>query len=127
MFVDPSKDWRTHMLQLLPIENPRGMAGLAKQKFAGSYRKFDSDPTDPECQHRQRSTYCRLMHRADDSGLLVPPAYICADSACRTCHLLNRKPLKPSQQCAWPRPLLSVIPSTVSHKHSASAGGVGLV
>ncbi len=40
MFVDPSKDWKTHMQQLLPIENPRGMAGLAKQKFAGSYRYY---------------------------------------------------------------------------------------
>ncbi len=40
MFVDPSKDWKTHMQQLLPIENPRGMAGLAKQKFSGSYREF---------------------------------------------------------------------------------------
>ncbi len=82
MFVDPSKDWKTHMQQLLPIENPRGMAGLAKQKFAGSYREFDTDPTDPElpeCPHRQRSTYCHLMHRADDSGLLVPPAYISVD------------------------------------------------
>jgi hypothetical protein len=50
IFVDPSKDWKTHMQQLLPIadENPRGMAGLAKQKFAGSYREFDTDPTDPE-------------------------------------------------------------------------------
>ncbi len=79
MFVDPSKDWKTHMQQLLPIENPRGMAGLAKQKFAGSYREFDTDPTDLECPHRQRSTYCHLMHRADDSGLLVPPACISAD------------------------------------------------
>jgi hypothetical protein len=80
MFVDPSKDWKTYMQQLLPIENPRGMAGLAKQKFAaGSYREFDTDPTDQECPHRQRSTYCHLMHRADDSGLLVPPAYISAD------------------------------------------------
>ena len=56
MFVDPSKDLKTHMQQLLAIENPRGMAGLAKQKFAGSYREFDTDPTDPECPHRQRST-----------------------------------------------------------------------
>jgi hypothetical protein len=55
------------------------MAGLTKQKFAGSYREFDSDPTDPECPHRQHSTYCHLMLRADDSGLLVPPAYISAD------------------------------------------------
>ena len=47
MFVDPSKDWLTHMQQLLPIENPRGVAGLAKQKFADSYKEFDSDPTDP--------------------------------------------------------------------------------
>ncbi len=79
MFVDPSKDWKTHMQQLLPIENPRGMAGLAglaKQNFAGSYREWDTDPTDPECPHRQRSTYCHLMHRADDSGLLVPPPSI---------------------------------------------------
>jgi hypothetical protein len=35
---------QTHMQQLLPIENPRYMAGLAKQKFAGSYREFDSAP-----------------------------------------------------------------------------------
>jgi hypothetical protein len=49
MFVDPSKDWLTHMQQLRPIENPRGVAELAKQKFADSYREFDSDPTDPEC------------------------------------------------------------------------------
>jgi hypothetical protein len=39
------------MLRLLPIENPRGVAGLAKQKFADSYREFDSDPTDPESAH----------------------------------------------------------------------------
>jgi hypothetical protein len=79
MFVDPSKDWQTHMMQLKPIENPRGVAGLAKQKFADSYREFDSDPTDPECPYRQRSTYCHLMHHADDSGLLVAPAYISTD------------------------------------------------
>ncbi len=72
-FVDPSKDWLTHMQQLMPIENPKGVAGLAKQKFADSYREFDSDPTDPECPHRQRSTYCHLMHHADGGGLLVPP------------------------------------------------------
>ncbi len=43
MFVDPSKDWHTHMMQLMqlkPIENPRGVAGLAKQKFADSYRSL---------------------------------------------------------------------------------------
>ncbi len=66
-------------MQLKPIENPRGVAGLAKQKFADSYREFDSDPTDPECPHRQRSTYSHLMHYADDSGLLVTLAYISAD------------------------------------------------
>jgi hypothetical protein len=48
---------------LLPlVENPRGMAGLAKQKFAGSYREFDTEPTDSECPHRQRSSYCHLCH-----------------------------------------------------------------
>jgi hypothetical protein len=31
MFVDPSKDWKTHMQQLLPIENPRGMAASHAQ------------------------------------------------------------------------------------------------
>jgi hypothetical protein len=46
--MDPSKDWLTHMQQLRPIENPIGVARLAKQKFADSYREFDSDPTDPE-------------------------------------------------------------------------------
>jgi hypothetical protein len=79
MFVDPSTDWQTHMMQMKPIENPKGVAGLAKQKFADSYKEFDSDPTDPECPHRQRSTYCHLMHHADDSSLLVTPAYISAD------------------------------------------------
>ncbi len=38
-FVDPSKDWLTHMQQLMPIENPKGVAGLAKQKFADSYSR----------------------------------------------------------------------------------------
>jgi hypothetical protein len=38
-FVDPSKDWLTHMQQLMPIENPKGVAGLAKQKFADSYEQ----------------------------------------------------------------------------------------
>ena len=78
-FADPSRDWQTHMLQLKPVENPRGVAGLAKQKFADSIREFDSDPTDPECPHRQHNTYCQLMHHADDSGLLEAPAYISAD------------------------------------------------
>jgi hypothetical protein len=42
----------------------------------------DADPTDPECPHRQRSTYCHLMHRADDSGFSCwypHSAYISAD------------------------------------------------
>jgi hypothetical protein len=66
MFVDPSKDWQTHMMQLKPIAmRTRGVwLGSAKQKFADSYREFDSDPTDPECPYRQRSTYCHLMHHA---------------------------------------------------------------
>ncbi len=54
MFVDPGKDWKTHMQQLkLPIENPRGMAGLAKQKFAGSYREFDT-AREFDLPHRSR-------------------------------------------------------------------------
>ncbi len=65
MFVDPSKDWKTHMQQLLPIENQRGMAGLAKQKFAGSYREFDTDPTDPASAHTasaaRTATSCTVM------------------------------------------------------------------
>jgi hypothetical protein len=61
MFADPSKDWHTHMMQLKPIE--KGVACLAKQTFADSYREFDSDPTDPESLHRQRSTYCHLIMR----------------------------------------------------------------
>jgi hypothetical protein len=112
MFVDPSKDWLTHMHQLLPIENPRGVAGLAKQMFADSYREFDSDPTDPECPHRQRSTYCHPIHHADDSRLLVPPAYISADIP-----LAKRKP---SPQCAWLLPQVSAIPSTASLTHSVA-------
>jgi hypothetical protein len=82
MFVDPSKDWKTHMQQLLPIENPRGMAGLAKQIKVCRVATGSLIPTPqiPSAHiHRQPSTYCHLMHRADDSGLLVPPAYISAD------------------------------------------------
>ncbi len=120
----PAKTGRpTIMLQLLPIENPRGMADglgwLSRSLLVATVtvREFDSDPTDPECPHRQRSTYCHFMHHADDNGLLWPPACISADMP-----LAQKK----APQCAWPLPLLSAIPSTVSHTHSASASGVGL-
>ncbi len=78
MFIDPGNDWQTHMMQLRPIENPKAVANLAKQKFADSIREFEWDPTDPECP-RQRSTYCQLMHHANDDRLLTAPAYITAD------------------------------------------------
>ncbi len=42
MLVDPSNDWHTHKVQLKPIDNPRGVARVAKQKFAASYRELDS-------------------------------------------------------------------------------------
>ncbi len=46
-------------------------------------RRLDSDPTDPECPHRKRSTYCHLMHALTMlmavGCMLVPPAYISAD------------------------------------------------
>ncbi len=61
MLVDPSEQGLADPHeQLLPIENPRGVARLAKQKFADSYKEFDSDPTDPECPHR--STYLLPPH-----------------------------------------------------------------
>ncbi len=31
MFADPSNDWLTHMMQLKPFENPRGVAEWAGQ------------------------------------------------------------------------------------------------
>lgn len=76
--ADPDTDWETHMMQLKAIGNPRGIARLAKQKFAAGILLFDMDPTDPECPHRKRSTYCKLMYHRDDSGLLRTPAYITA-------------------------------------------------
>ena len=127
------------------------MAGLAKQKFAASYQEFDSDPTNPECPHRQRSTYCHLMHHADASGLLVAPAYISADMplalkkaivAAMKKHFYHHwrllkgevqfsgKPLHvplPTLLYAWLLPQSSATPSMVSHTHSASASGVAQV
>ncbi len=107
------------MQQLLPIENPRGMAGLAKQRFAGSYREFDTDlPTDrsrvptPPAQH-VAATSCTVLMTV---GCWYPQ-----HTSVLTCRLLKRKP---SQQCAWPLPQLSAIPSTASHTQSASANGV---
>ena len=79
MFVDPSMDWQTHLMQLRPIDSPKALTRLAKQKFADSIQEFDMDPTDPECPHRQHSSYCQLMHHAHESKLLVAPAYISAD------------------------------------------------
>ncbi len=122
MFVDPSNDWLTHMMQLKPIKNPRGVAGLAKQKFADSYREFDSDPTDSECPHRQRSTYCRLMHHADDSRLLVAPAYISADMP-----LAQKKAIAVVRYFGCCPINRSAIPSMVSHTHRARANGVDQV
>jgi hypothetical protein len=78
-FADPDTDWETHMLQLKAIGSPKGVAKLAKQKFTNSIQMFDGDPTDPECSHRKRSTYCQWMHHPDDSGLIRAPAYINAD------------------------------------------------
>jgi hypothetical protein len=78
-FADPDTDWETHMLQLKAIGSPKAVAELAKQKFASGIQVFDSDPTDPECSHRKRSTYCQWMHHPDDSGLIRAPAYINAD------------------------------------------------
>jgi hypothetical protein len=67
------------MMQLVVIGNPKGLARLAQQEFAASIQQFDMDPTDPECPHRKRSIYCKLMYHQDDSGLLRTPAYITAD------------------------------------------------
>jgi hypothetical protein len=77
--ADPDTDWETHMLQLKAIDSPKGVTRLAKQKFAASIQMFDSDPTDPVCPHRKRSTYCQWMHHPDDSGLIRAPTYINAD------------------------------------------------
>jgi hypothetical protein len=125
MFVDPGQqrlvDPATCCSLLLPIENPRGMAGLAnKQKFSGSCREFDSDPTDPdECQHASAvptATSCTVL--MTDSGLLVPPAYICADMP-----LAQKKAIAAIMRLA-----AAPIECNTKHSvtHSASAGGVGL-
>jgi hypothetical protein len=116
MFADLSKDWHTHMMQLKSIAIPRGLAGLAKQKFAECFRGFDNDPTDPECPHRQRSTYCHLMRHADDSGLPVAPEYISADMP-----LAQKQATARVRLAAAPS---SAIPSMVSHTHSAPASCV---
>ncbi len=58
---DPDTDWETHMLQLKAIDSSKGVTRLAKQKFAASIQMFDSDPTDPVCPHRKRSTYCQAV------------------------------------------------------------------
>ncbi len=62
---------------------------------------------------RAAPTATSCTRRADDSGVLVPPAYISADMPLG---LLKRKP---SPQCAWLLPQLSAIPSTASLTHSA--------
>jgi hypothetical protein len=77
--ADPDTDWETHMLQLKMIEAPKSISRLAKQQFAAGIQLFDWDPTDHECPHRKRSSYCKLMYHPDDSGMLRAPAYITAD------------------------------------------------
>ncbi len=119
-FVDPSKDWKTHMQQMRPIENPRGVAGLAKQKFAGSYTG-SLIPTPQILSARTASaaptaTLCTM--------LMTVGCWFPQHTSVLTCRFLKRKP---SLQYAWPLPQLSAIPSTAaSHTHNASANGVEL-
>ena len=109
MCVDPSMDWQTHLMQLRPIDSPKALTRLAKQKFADSIQEFDMDPTDPECPHRQHSSYCQLMHHAHESKLLVAPAYISADM-----------PLCKKQAIARVR--LSAVPIRCNTSHGVQIG-----
>jgi hypothetical protein len=121
MFVDPSKDWKNRMQQLLPIENPRGIAGLAKQKFAGSYREF-AIPT-PQIPSAHTASAARTATSC--TVLMTVGCWYPQHTSVLTRCLLKRKP---SPQCAWLLPQLSaisaILPSTASHTQSASANGV---
>ena len=61
-FVRPDVDWRTHLLELRPIEGARAMTRVAATLFAERMLQYDQDPTQPACPNRQHHTYGRLMH-----------------------------------------------------------------
>ncbi len=107
-------------LLVCQLRTRKGWPGWpSRSLLIATLREFDSDPTDPECPHRQRSTYCHLMHHADGTGLLVPPAYISADMP-----LAQKKAIAAVRLARLPQ--LSAIPSTASHTQTASANGVEL-
>lgn len=75
VFVAPDHDWKSDMLALKPIAQPKAVLDLARGAFSRSIRAFDQDPTDPNCTTRQRSSYCRWMYRAP-AGQLTAPTYL---------------------------------------------------
>ena len=76
-FICPERDWRTHLLELQPITEPKGLTDLAKTKFVSSIDEFEGDPTDPECPHRQRCKFRSwMLTEPENNQLLQPPAYV---------------------------------------------------
>jgi hypothetical protein len=75
VFVAPDHDWKSDILALKQIAQPKAVLDLARGAFSRSIQAFDQDPTDPNCTTRQRSSYCRWMYRAP-VGQLTAPAYL---------------------------------------------------
>ena len=61
-FVRPDFGWRTHLLELRPIEGARAVARMVAARFAECMLQLDLDPTQPACPNRRHHTSGRLMH-----------------------------------------------------------------
>jgi hypothetical protein len=83
---DPLSD----MQQLLPIENPRGMAGLAKQKFAGSYIYTRSLIPTPQIPIAHTASAARTATSC--TVLMTVGCWNPQHTSVLTCRLLKRKP-----------------------------------
>ena len=81
-FVMPEVDWRSHMLDLRPID-PRQIVKHAKHAFCKTIQQFTADPTADGTKERQRCKYASWMLLG---GVVAPhtelpvPAYLSADA-----------------------------------------------
>lgn len=78
-FIEPSYDWKAHLLELKVIDQPKAIVAAGKAKFRASILQFDQDPSIPECPERWHHSYRHYMHVEVSEDTLVAPAYVSYD------------------------------------------------
>jgi hypothetical protein len=122
MFVDPSKDWLTHIIYphaaVIASRTREGWPGWLSRSLLIATRSLTVTP-----QILSARTASAAPTATSCTVLMTVGCWCPRHTSVLTCRLLKRKP---SPQCAWLLPQLSAMPSTASLTHNASANGVGL-